>query len=202
MKMIKRILFLIVSFLIVLLAFKNVNAQDFYATPKGVQTIVDIITNTYNETQIAQFRLQDYADYPNIVEIAPASNAYNCYSYALYSRDYNTNNYWLSEPESFIYGDFSEDLCAYIDSSASYVLGDYSPGDILAYVDYVPDSERGLYIEHLAVIYSNNNNKIPSTAGNNEIMVISKWDNHGLYLHDFRDCPYYQGKDRNIILSS
>ena len=194
MKILKKLLIVLFLSIFPLLIPINVNAQQVsIVTPRGVITSTNISTNLYDIDDIEEFRNEDFDAYPDINEVAPANSAYNCASYALYSRDYTTNNHWITMAEDYILGEFNFNNETYVPNTASYVESDFSPGDILVYYDNYSLSPRELDIIHVAVIYSNNNHVNPVTAGDNDLIVISKWATHGLYIHDFRDCEFYSG---------
>lgn len=149
--------------------------------------------NTTSNMTIIANRERDFENYPEIVEIAPSNNAYNCFSYAFYSTDYNTNCYCISSSEEYVKGRLGADNPdSYDDNAISFVEGDGSVGEILVYYEYhngfLNDIHAGIIVSNPNNINPNNDNIINHI---NSIVVNSKWDDSGLYRHNALYCPYY-----------
>ena len=114
--------------------------------------------------------------YSQIMLIDEPTPQYNCHSYAWYSQDYDTNNYWINSPLDYFYDDES----IYENVSTPQV------GDIVLYVYSTNVSTE---ILHSAIVVS-----ITLDESNNvleNITVQSKWGHWGLYEHGLDDCDYF-----------
>ena len=114
-----------------------------------------------------------------------ATALYNCHSFAWYSRDYENNRYWISDPTNFYYNEKYEEVT--------------TPriGDIVCYFDdrgtENPDDDANL---HSGVVMSVVTwNPSGTMGGLDSIVVISKWGKAGLYRHNGYRCPYTAYKD-------
>ena len=146
----------------------------YFSTPNG--TGVPVYYNrTYSYYQIDTFQAQAVfedmvADHPSATIIRNiASNSsvctasYNCHSYAWYSTS-ATNKYWMDDPSAYINdGSFEESYAA--------------AGRIVTW------RRNGSYNHHSGIIEQ-------AASGSQMSIVISKWAQYGLVMHDLTDCPY------------
>ena len=138
-------------------------------------TAVYVTTNAVpiQDDEVSQFYEEIKAEFPNAVNIAPATWDYNCHSYAWYSQDYNSNFYWMPDPT------------AYITDGSSYEVDTPQVGDRIVYFTSTNQ------IVHSGIVDSLNDgvsNGICGTA--NLVNVKSKWHFYGLYLHRGDECHY------------
>lgn len=100
-----------------------------------------------------------------VVSVSEATAAYNCHSYAWYSRLPN-NNAWMENPTPYMTdGSYTQTIPAYAD---------------IVYWTVSPTNTTPV---HSAVI------EVP-VSGTNEAIVISKWSYYGVVRHNQSDCPY------------
>lgn len=103
--------------------------------------------------------------YPEATLLFGATEDYNCHSYAWYSANIDTNNYWIADPSPYI-------------ASGLYQRKTYaSEGDIICYYD-----DEG-NIDHSGIV-------ILGGLLDSNVLVQSKWGVAGVYEHYATDCPY------------
>lgn len=154
---------------------------DYVDTPNGTNIPVYLFTCTHPESYVEtqNTRWDDF--FPEATRWSSADCTYNCHSYAWYSQDVEENQYWMDDP-SMYYQDNS-----YIEVSTP------RKGDIICYFDENgTESElddinlhSGIVLEYDPSISINN---ICGIA--NQILVLSKWGQVGLYEHKGDYCPY------------
>ncbi len=112
-------------------------------------------------------------DYPEAELLSSSSHYYNCHSYAWYSNNTSTNNYWINDPKNF-----------YLDNANYTEVSTPAVGDIICYFNGTENLHSG--------IVSAVNNVSPNGVceDSNTVEVISKWDYRGVYAHNGAYCPY------------
>lgn len=101
---------------------------------------------------------------PGIERLAPATNLYNCHSYAWYNAS-TSNTYWIGSPEAFI-----SDL-----HTETVTLSNLQSGDIVVY------SVENCYAHSAIVDYIDEDGTI---------YCISKWGGCALYRHAIDNVPF------------
>lgn len=119
-------------------------------------------------------------NYPNATRLSTATLKYNCHSYAWYSQDVETNDYWMNNPSNF-YLDYS-----YCTVSTPQV------GDIICYYDDKgtadTSDDNNLHSGIVTAVLSGTSNGV---CGNSDLVTVtSKWGPAGLYSHNGYECPY------------
>ena len=151
---------------------------------------------TPNQTPVTVFNYYDIYEYldfeknaireeitelfPNAEYISEATINYNCHSYAWYSQNTSTNEYWMNDPSGY-YSDKS-----YIEVDTPIV------GDIICYftdngtIDISDDINihSGIVVQ----VFNGSSNNICGNA--NLVQVESKWGSYPLYRHRGDQCPY------------
>ena len=119
-------------------------------------------------------------EYPYATFLSSATNRYNCHSYAWYSQDVDTNEYWIPDPKTF-YEDHS-----YCTVSTPQV------GDIICYFNNMGTTDTSddfnVHSGIVTAVSSGTSNNVCGTA--DLVTVTSKWGSYGLYSHNGLDCPY------------
>lgn len=124
-------------------------------------------TGTFEADELQEMKT-DISHYPTLVMLNAATISYNCHSYAWYSQNVDTNDYWISDPGSFL-------------TDGTYVqLGGWETGDRIVYF-------RNGIAEHSGIITAVNGNTLY------DITVTSKWGKNVLCEHRGDDCPYVEG---------
>lgn len=170
----------------------STSSNNIY-TPNGsvVETAL-YMTGEMSQTDIIGKHNFIISEFPSIEEsdyIYPASRLYNCHSYAWYSQDVDSNNYWIGYPDS------------YIDDQSYVAVGGIRPGDILCYYSYGYNSTNGEhqlseYITHSAIIESVDYGfDINDFSTLDKIHLISKWGEYGVYRHEADECDYGPTED-------
>lgn len=140
-----------------------------------------------NSSQIADLNTLNStwdAAIPTATRLSGATPFYNCHSYAWFSQDTVTNQYWLASPEDFYSGE------GYVETTSPKV------GDIICYMAFGSlNKHSGIIVE---VLSSSNGNL------GDQYIVESKWGAAGLYRHNGYECPYtrYYPTDGYIPASS
>lgn len=134
-------------------------------TPFG-KTIRALINEDYTQPQIAAISLYYVLEWPEADSIAPATNMYNCHSYAWYNQS-EYNDLWINKTDSM--GVFQ--LSRYW-STDLYESCSQQYAEKVFYVNTVPDKD------HSAVVLPNG-------------YFISKWGGAPLMVHEADYCPYY-----------
>ena len=134
-------------------------------TPFG-KTIRALINEDYTQPQIAAISLYYVLEWPEADSIAPATNMYNCHSYAWYNQS-EYNDLWINKTDST--GVFQ--LSRYW-STDLYESCSQQYAEKVFYVNTVP------YKDHSAVVLPNG-------------YFISKWGGAPLMVHEADYCPYY-----------
>ena len=155
---------------------------SYIYTPNGSEVFVKQYTEELPDETINNIieNFQDGNPYTGAVLIGPPTTAYNCHSYAWYSQDIESNNYWMPSPEQY-----------YLDES--YYEVDYPrPNDIICYFkDNGTETEEDDINVHSGIVDSLNEVDI-----NDEnywyklVNVRSKWGNQGLVYHRGDMCLY------------
>lgn len=169
--------------------------NDYIYTPNG--SIVQFAfhsVNTIDENTAKALHLRVLDLFTTLTDddcLAPATNSYNCHSYAWYSQDVDENDYWIRYPISYMDDDSYEEVF------------DVRPGDILCYWSYGSNDMYGEelfceYISHSAIITNINPLFDLDNASTLEyIDLVSKWGMYGLYTHNGDECPY-GSRDRSF----
>lgn len=116
----------------------------------------------------------------NNIRISTATARYNCHSYAWYSQNITTNEYWMPDPSLY-----------YTDGSY-YEVSSPRKGDIICYFDEKDNDnandDENLHSGIVVSVVSSFPNGLCGSA--NTVLVISKWGSAGLYIHNGYTCPY------------
>lgn len=167
----KKIISILIIFIVFLVFNIKMSAYTIIYTPNG--TPVYAINNTEFDQSTIESHIQTIQNGGyDVIQVAPPSNLYNCFSYALYSQDYESNNCWINDPDGY-----------FEDQSYEESWGDV--GDIVCYC-FVPQNYGRLIYQHAGIVVSNPNNVVIHSATYSElesVIVISKWDDYGLYIH-------------------
>ena len=124
-------------------------------------------------TSIAEMNYE--LNYPNSVKLEEKSPLYNCHCYAWHTEYFSYDKYiWIE----------SEDAQTYLNDSCCSLIPRVTSGCKVVYFD--PDGEEMLH-----------SGSVVSVSGNN-IYVISKMGNCGVYRHLLRDCSYYEDSEGYI----
>ena len=134
-------------------------------TPFG-KTIRALINEDYTQPQIAAISLYYVLEWPEADSIAPATNLYNCHSYAWYNQS-EYNDLWINKTDST--GVFQ--LSRYW-STDLYESCSQQYAEKVFYVNTVPNKD------HSAVVLPNG-------------YFVSKWGGAPLMVHEADYCPYY-----------
>ena len=161
-------------------------------TPNTTDAILARLSlQEYPESELNAFESEVENNYPNVTLLSSATIMYNCHSYAWYSQDVDTNNYWIDDPSAF-YEDHS--YC---------IVSTPQVGDIICYFDNkgTADTSDDLNIHSgiVTAVLSGQSNNVCGTA--DLVTVTSKWGGYGLYSHNGLDCPYtpYRGGDADYV---
>ena len=156
-------------------------------TPNNkVVDVYEVFGDISNE-EINNKDLQHEIDYPLATRLASATERYNCHSYAWYSQDITTNNYWMPSPEQY----YDEYDMSYTEIDSSDVP---RAGDIICYFDNrgtIGDESDDKNMHSGIVLSYDTSIPINNVCGNsNQVLVVSKWGDAGLYQHMGDYCPY------------
>lgn len=134
-------------------------------TPKGSKVTVSV--NDYygiaNELADAKY-VKTY--YPKAKIVAPATNQYNCHSYAWYKQS-TTNKYWMNNPGKYM-------------TDGSYARVGSKPTATGQKVCYIQYPLTNPYI-HSGIVYS---------IKGSTIKIKSKWGSCPLVIHNVKYSPY------------
>lgn len=134
-------------------------------TPFG-KTITALINEDYTQPQIAAISLYFVLEWPEAISIAPATNLYNCHSYAWYNQS-EYNDLWINNKDSTGVFQLSRYWLTDLYESCSQQYAEK-----VYYVNTVPEKD------HSAVVLSNG-------------YFVSKWGHGPLMIHEADKCPYY-----------
>lgn len=156
-------------------------SQYYVETPNGTPISVFCGTCSHTQNTIDEINMRWDGLFPQALRHSSADCTYNCHSYAWYNQDPGDNYYWMDNPSAYYQDD------SYIEVAIP------RKGDIVCYFDDMgtisqsDDVNRhsGIVIEYDSSIVSNN---ICGIA--NQIVVLSKWGQAGLYEHQGDYCPY------------
>lgn len=153
----------------------------------AVEWVLDDISQGYKDYINTLFD----NEYSNATRLSSATIKYNCHSYAWYSQDINSNEYWMSDPSQF-YEDYS-----YCTVSTPQV------GDIICYFDDKgttdTSDDENLHSGIVTAVLSGTSNGV---CGNSDLVTVtSKWGSAGLYSHNGYECPYtaYKNGDGDYV---
>ena len=153
----------------------------------AVEWVLEDISQGY-KNYINTFFDNEYSD---ATRLSSATIKYNCHSYAWYSQDINSNEYWMSDPSQF-YEDYS-----YCTVSTPQV------GDIICYFDDKgttdTSDDENLHSGIVTAVLSGTSNGV---CGNSDLVTVtSKWGSAGLYSHNGYECPYtaYKNGDGDYV---
>ena len=136
-----------------------------HAITSSVSVHVYYTTEDLRATEVSDINARYDSRYPNATRIFDANGDYNCHSYAWYSQDVLSNNYWMDYPYPYY-----EETDLYEETSTPQV------GDIVCYFN-------GNVIKHSGIIVALGDNA-------NTYVVQSKWGAAGVYEHLANYCPY------------
>ena len=169
----------------------KINATVY--TPKG--SAVDVFTYVNELTDAEKAGNLDIASkYEGVQLVSEPTNQFNCYSFAFYNRDTQTNHYWMNSPSAYL-------------TDGSYVQTDRPVrGGIVVYYQRmamvkVTTDEDGNTVENflfssislshsafiLDVADDGDDTTVPTM---NDVTVLSKWGQCGTYIHNATECPY------------
>lgn len=165
------------------------NENNAPYTPNG--TVVEYASlfsgQDFTQSEISNIITDDgdKLGYTENVRLGNPSKRYNCHSYAWYSQNTVSNNYWISYPNSYI-----------LDNS--YVTSTGEENDILCYwaIDYLYvngalQQVGEAYISHSAIITDVGDDFDFTNADTySELTVTSKWGQSSLFAHNALHCPY------------
>lgn len=154
---------------------------DYVDTPNGTDILIYLLMCNHTENYIEIQNTRWDAFFPEAHRWSSADCTYNCHSFAWYSQDTEFNCSWMDDPSSY-YNDRS-----YIEVSIP------RKGDIICYFDDNDTNSKsddsnlhsGIVLEYDSSISSNN---VCGIA--NQVLVLSKWGQVGLYEHQGDYCPY------------
>ena len=146
-------------------------------------------------TEISESKKNEYITDENIyvshgaIRLDEPTNKYNSHSYAWYNQQYNSNIYKINSPNAYI-------------SDGSYKLktDGIEVGDIVCYyrVKLSYDDNRTQltsvepYLAHSAKVKSIDGDfNVYDLESLENLTLISKWGDGGLYEHSGTNCPYY-----------
>ena len=160
--------------------------EDIYTPNGSVVQYSSYQTNTYDQMQIDAAHNYYTGLYPELVNsyFYPATDAFNCHSYAFYKQNASNNNRVIQLPTTYL-NDYSYEE-----------VFDVRPGDILCYWYYGYNSMPGFqtidyFIGHSAIVTSVSDSfDITDYDTLEYINLISKWGYAGLYGHRGDRCPY------------
>lgn len=170
----------------------------YVSTPRNSSVLVWTYVDRMTTTQISAYHDEAARLYPNAIRLASATNYYNCHSYAWYSQNVNTNQYWMEDPSLYI-----------TDGSYCRVSGNPQAGDIIVYYDdygighwnendETSDGWNDDRIMHSGIVTAFNNGISNGLCGNSDLVTVtSKWGAGGLYSHNGYECPYTGYKPHN-----
>ena len=195
---------------LVVLLLANIFCDAIFAqvnTPNG--TNVEYCTYTYNasdaaaaESQAAQWLFaRGWTN--DVIKTAPATNEYNCHSYAWYRSEGGTGNYWI---KAFT----NADLSVFFANNPNSPLP--TPKNITKYWNdgsYVEVSESNAtkvwygscWTWNSSVGWENmcDHSAVRITSGPNEGKYESKWGTWPRYIHPADKCPYNISSRRYYI---
>ncbi|MCI8408652.1 MAG: hypothetical protein HFJ09_05195 [Lachnospiraceae bacterium] len=149
----------------------NVKANSEYLTvktPKGTRVIVYAYAYYGEANRIADTNYVK-KNYPNATIKGPATNQYNCHSYAWYKQS-TANKYWMNNPWAY-----------YHDGSYSFT-GTAKTGERIVYFDHSAAEKDVVPMAiHSGIIYS---------VSGNTVKVKSKWGCAPLVIHKKNYSPY------------
>lgn len=151
-------------------------------TPNGSEVLVKQYTEELDDETINNIieNFQDGTLYTGAILIGPPTTAYNCHSYAWYSQDIDSNNYWMPSPEQY-----------YLDES--YYEVDYPrPNDIICYFK-ANDTETEADDKNIHSGIVDSLNEVDVNDENywyKLVNVKSKWGDNGLVYHRGDMCLY------------
>lgn len=141
-----------------------------------VQAITD--RAELSSSEIAQ-NIQNAAIFGGTLRSNPTTR-YNCHSYAWYSRNVETNQYWIDDPTNFYSNGKYEEVTA------------PQVGDIICYFDdrgtTTTADDMNLHSGVVTMVLGGTFDG--SVDDTNRLVVWSKWGKSGLYQHNGYKCPY------------
>lgn len=144
------------------------------ATPRGTSVPVEKKEELSNQT-LEQYNQDADSMFSNDIKLSNATAKYNCHSYAWYSQNVRTNQYWMNYPDSYY-------------EDGSYVEIQPSQVQIRDRIIYLDSNGNNLHSGIVRRISGQSSNGICGYA--NTVWVQSKWGYAGLYEHRGDQCPY------------
>lgn len=151
-------------------------------TPSGDVTIYVWEAQISFPSDILENIDETYSGLYPAIKISGASGYYNCHSYAWYSQDFDTNRYWIDEPDNY-----------YLSSTGLYSsVSSPQLGDRICYMDNRDTSNTSDdFNEHSGIVSRLLSGTSNGLCGNSDLLeVTSKWGGNGLYIHNGYECPY------------
>ena len=145
----------------------------------------DFIDSFYNPVPDIISYMNYYYDalYPNAQRLYPASNVYNCHSYAWYQQS-NLNPYWIDDPSNYI-------------ASQTYLSSSGNVGDIICYYQESNGEKELIHSGIIVEVLSGNSNNL---CGTSDLYIVdSKWGRAGVYRHRGDQCPYVVDQMANTV---
>lgn len=156
--------------------------DDIIYTPNGSSIYGKFTNNEFDidkQDQIHKKLMDKYSYLENQDYIYPANSSYNCHSYAFYSCNPYTNNFFLLDPYK------------YLDDDSYDPVVDIRKGDILWYFSNAGANQTTPYITHSAIIVDFPEGMTAVNISNySQITVESKWGEAGVYRHKANQCPF------------
>ncbi len=143
-------------------------------TPNGTEIEAFRVNNDMEEYRKRELENDDLNKYPGIALLAPATQKYNCHSYARHDQS-PTNIYRIHDPR-----EYWED--------GSYIESNGSPGDKVVYYEGSSFIHSGIISERIGSYEGSNNN--PNIGDLDNVIIHSKWANSGVFEHKGSVGPY------------
>lgn len=153
-------------------------------TPNGSTVPADDIVDDGSMASASDVdAAEDYFErtFPSAVQLGPATNWYNCHSYAWIQRSKN-NKIWLKDPSIYWEDD------SYIEFSPQF--GSTVPAETRV-LFYNYKYEDNLYYWHSVYVIGKYPGTVIGSSTNLDLCKVeSKWGAYGLYQHRLLDHPY------------
>lgn len=143
-------------------------------TPAGSIFSVLKITNDMNEEDKRDLEELHLSMYDDITLISPATQKYNCHSYAFLDQK-STNQYWIEKPDVYL-------------TDGSYILSNGLSGDRVVYYKNSTIIHSGIVGERIGSF--DGTNKDPDIKDLSNVIIYSKRGKSGVFEHLGDNCLY------------
>jgi hypothetical protein len=158
--------------------------NSYVYTPKGTAVAVIVDRPEMSAAEIAYWNSWVRSNYPFATIVAPATNKYNCHSYAWYSQSYSTNNKWMNDPSAY-WKDGSYKRWVAPGVAGSWTGPITPPAN--AKMHWESADHSGIYSYSMA-------GHMPNGQLFTVVYCISKWGSLPLMAHQATYCPYTSTK--------